>query len=900
MPGILPMKVIKVGSSSQSRIAQACDRCRSKKIRCDGVRPCCTQCANVGFECRTSDKLSRRAFPRGYTESLEERVRALESEVRELKDLLDEKDEKIEMLSKIHGNRRRLSVGSGAGLASNTTSPAVDSRSGKEPTPPREDTFRVQASPLLLGVEDSDSYFMGPSSGRAFIEAFKHRLQEMGKPSSDFPTDAFLHVQGCPPLLPEGSPTTSSVPPRLFSDRCVNVYFQEWAPLFPVLHKPTFLRIYEEFVADPENIKDKNKLAQLYLVFGIAALSSDNPDLGQIASCEEQWQRSLEAILLENTINSLQCLVLALMYCTVRADYRRLQYYKGIAVGLSHRLGLHQSQKRFSFGALTTETRKKVFWTLYTLDCFSAAILGLPKLIKEEDTHAEFPSDTDDEYVTEKGFQPTLPGEYTRLSSALALFRAARIMAKVMEKNYPAATSYDLSLQQMSALGAELDSWSERLPQHLKLNFRQDKPSTDITGSRSPLLALTYYFIRTLIFRPAVGSNLGPREASALLTVSESAKHMIQIAQLLEERTMSFSLCLNKTDLLLVSSMTLLYEGLDLKQESKMLRDNERLINVAIKMVERTKAPSTNEIKRVASLLINVDEPHKARPTPPRQSPDISMAAPPPQGSSPIYKSKKKPSSGAQSQPIPLGRHSGASMSETDLLLQQEKLRRMTMSSMTPVAGTVRPGVQRSSSRTSFDGVRPNPASILQRREHRLSMSHTAVVACTTSGQETNLDYLPLSNASVQPGPSSPVHNNNVGAQRDRPSSAAPPSRRLYNPVQIPQKPAASPSEWEALLGQIDGGQVNLYDAIYGGPQVSLETPAASAVEGSWSPDSLDLSTFNLGDFGAPQSLSGESVSSVSGGDDLAPLEFRDFQGNRRAIMPAVGGEGFVEGNFVI
>lgn len=375
---------------------------------------------------------------------------------------------------------------------------------------------------------------------------------------------------------------------------------------------------------------------------------------------------------------------------------------------------------------------------------------------------------------------------------------------------------------------------------------------------------------------------------------------MIQIAQLLEERSMSFSLCLNKTDLLLVSSVTLLYEGLDLKQESKMLRDNERLINAAIKMVERTNAPSTYEIKRVASLLINVDEPHKARPSPPRQSPDISMAAPPPQGSSPIYKPKKKLSSGVQSQQISLGRHSGASMSETDLLLQQEKLRRMNMSSMTPVGGTGRPGVQRSSSRTSFDGVRPNPASILQRREHRLSMSHPAVVACTPSGRETNLDYLPLSNASVQPGPSSPVHNNSVGAQRNRTSSAAPPSRQLYNPVQIPQKPAASPSEWEALLGQIDGGQVNLYDAIYGGPQVSLETPAASAAESSWSPDSLDLSTFHLGELGPPQSLSGESVSSVSGGDDLAPLEFRDFQSNRRAMMPAVGRDGFVDGNFVI
>lgn len=96
------MKVIKVGNGAQSRIAQACDRCRSKKIRCDGIRPCCTQCANVGFECKTSDKLSRRAFPRGYTESLEERVRALEAEVRDLKNLLDEKDEKIDVLSRIH------------------------------------------------------------------------------------------------------------------------------------------------------------------------------------------------------------------------------------------------------------------------------------------------------------------------------------------------------------------------------------------------------------------------------------------------------------------------------------------------------------------------------------------------------------------------------------------------------------------------------------------------------------------------------------------------------------------------------------------------------------------------------------------------------------------------------
>ena len=114
-------------------------------------------------------------------------------------------------------------------------------------------------------------------------------------------------------------------------------------------------------------------------------------------------------------------------------------------------------------------------------------------LFEEDDIHVEYPSDTDDEYVTEKGFQACLPGEHTRLSSALALFRASRILAKVLKNNYPAAASHELSLQQMSVLQAELDEWCQNLPSHLKLNFKQDKPSTDVTGSRSPLLVSFSY-----------------------------------------------------------------------------------------------------------------------------------------------------------------------------------------------------------------------------------------------------------------------------------------------------------------------------------------------------------------------------------------------------------------------
>ncbi|CAK7266715.1 DNA-binding transcription factor cat8 [Sporothrix epigloea] len=882
MPGILPMKVIKVGVSSQSRIAQACDRCRSKKIRCDGIRPCCSQCANVGFECRTSDKLSRRAFPRGYTESLEERVRHLECEVRELKDLLDEKDEKIDMLSKMHGNQRRMSVSQNpmsptsgsatsassspsdshdslsrksssisAGSLTPTSSPGVTTTASpkltkdttdpaaatkKDHKPPvtpvlKEDTFRVQASPLILGVENSDSYFMGPSSGRSFI------------------------------------------------DRCVNVYFQEWSPLFPILHRPAFLRIYDDFVSNAEKVKSSHKLAQLYLVFAIAALSSDQPDLEEIAACEQQWQCALDAILMENTILTLQCLVLAILYCSIRADYKRLQYYKGIAIGLSHRLGLHQSQKRFSFGALTIETRKKVFWTLYTLDCFSAAVLGLPRQLKDEDVHTEYPTDADDEYVTEKGFQPTLPGESTRLSAALALFRASRILSRVLDANYPADSVHELSLQRMASLDAELTEWQDSLPVHLTLIFRQERPSTDVTGNRSPLLSLVYYYIRTLIWRPAIGSSLGIKAASAVMTVSEAGKHMVQIIELLEERKMSFSLCMNKPDLLILCGVAVLYQSMDLKQDSKMMKDKERLVNEVIKITDRTKAPGCYDFKRIAATLVSVDD---VSPPATRTIPKLSMTAP---------ARRPSPSSNAQNQDqqkklhqYPLGHPCSTGISEADLLVQQEKLRRMTM----PVIGAAVTGSPSLSSdyhvrgRSSFDSPREH---VQLPKQHRLSMSQMPTLSRAAQSQQQqwttrkkNLDYLNM----YQSPQLSPLALPRL-------------SQAQYFQNQKSTGPSSvTPENWEALLSSLEGGNMNVYDAIYGGSNIGLSaapetTPpsgtTASQSGDSWSPEPWDFVGFKLADLAdltgttshggpgsdPPQSVlsfSDESMSSVTG-DEL-------------------------------
>jgi len=783
----------------------------------------------------------------------------LEGEVRELKDLLDEKDEKIDMLSKMHSNRRSSSL-------SNSTSLPAESRS-KEPTPPREDIFRVQASPLLLGAENSDSYFMGASSGRAFVDTFKRRVQESGKSLAGVDTDAFLNSQNDSTAAPSANPAPqNSTPPRLFSDRCVNVFFQEWAPLFPVLHKPTFLRLYDDYISDPEQVKDKHKLAQLHLVFGIAGLSTDVPDKDQIAICENQWRAALDSILMENTLSTLQCLILALVYCIQKADYGPLQHYKGIAVGLSHRLGLHQSQKRFSFGALTIETRKRVFWTFYTVDCFSAALLGLPKLLKEDDVHAEYPSDTDDEYVTEKGYQPTLPGEYTKISSALALFRCSRILSKVLEQNYPAAATHDLSLQSLTSLEAELNEWSDKLPTHLKLTFVQDKPSTDITGSRSALLSLAFYYIRSLIHRPAVGSTLGNKSSPSVISLADSSKHIIQIVQLLEERSMSFSFCLNKNEMLTLCGLSLLYQGLDLKQEGKLMRDSQRLVSIVIDFLEKAKAPGAADFKKLATSLIGLDSRSKL---PPLRTAKTMPAPKKSIPSPPMTRKKIQPQ---------LYKDASASMSESELLAQQEKLRRATL----PNLSSSTSHVHLLQERLSVDAIRPENST--STREHRNSFPHLPMnrkPGSTGSSKPPNLDYLSLNNTPASSQPSSPslsrthhpLHTKSLHLAYGSNNSS---SNTTNNTNTKPNNSA--PTDWEILLGSLDGGQTNLYDAIYGGPALSvIDTKNTATSQSSfeeWSPDPWDMGSMNFHDFSAvpapAQSVLSFSEESLSSGEELS------------------------------
>jgi hypothetical protein len=99
---------------------------------------------------------------------LEDRVRSLEAEVRELKELLDEKDEKIDLLSRIH------SFAPPSRKPSATLSPIISEEIKANIQASKDDIFHVEQLCAQVDQNKLDGSFLGASSAPAFIGMLHH------------------------------------------------------------------------------------------------------------------------------------------------------------------------------------------------------------------------------------------------------------------------------------------------------------------------------------------------------------------------------------------------------------------------------------------------------------------------------------------------------------------------------------------------------------------------------------------------------------------------------------------------------------------------------------------------------------------------------------------------------
>jgi hypothetical protein len=599
-------------------------------------------------------------------------------------------------------------------------------------------------------------------------------------------------------------------PPRLVSDQLINIFFQEWAPLYPVVHRPTILKAYEQYLNNAGSLKnDVHVMAQLNLIFGIAALPSNVSAHGPIkesamlispqsrtdqdpAFFEENWSASLDSFVSETSLASLQCFVLAQIYCMTKADYRSLLRYRALAVDICHQLNLHQNQGGSSSNPLEGETRKKVFWCQYVLDRFSSALTGMPVLLREDDIQTEYPVDVDDENVTETGFLPTLPGESTRVSSALALFSVSRILNKALEDLFPSKSTYDVHVSKLHSVAGQLDDWLSTLPPHLRLEFSQDKPSTNVTSSRSPLLSLVYYFVRSLIHRPAVCFGEENLRSPSVLALSDSSKHIVQILELLDERRLCLSFSINRKELVFVSGLGLLWQSLGLKRDSKLAKESQKLLATIKEQLAQTCSVAAAEFGILANAVAPLDNVNRGAVTEPQE-----MMAP-------THRPSSSPKKHLQSLRSRLtGAHRDASPKQAS-----SSSRRNTISGGTPpLAQSLRS---------------PSWASLPPSQTDQLSAHH----------------YADRGHSSLDLGSDPQIVSSSMGYDYPRAMSTSAPSDANTGAITM--------ADWEYVLSDMDRGYSNIFTGIYGGKECGEDPGPFASITAEYNRDHKQLNDDSL------------------------------------------------------
>ncbi|ODQ66190.1 hypothetical protein NADFUDRAFT_82099 [Nadsonia fulvescens var. elongata DSM 6958] len=565
--GAKAWKLINPPGSQTARIAQACDRCRAKKIRCDGQRPHCSQCLAVGFECRTSDKLSRRAYPRGYTESLEDRVRALEADNDKLLNLLDIKDEQMELLSKVDAMSGAKPVPAPASLAS------PDSLSSLTPSLPSQDPDEEPYVVRQIVRLTPKGTYKASTTGGAFVDVFKDRIHRKYPSVVPLLENVFLHMNNRPPAPakstthPEDIPPTPSpkhapqvtqpqqqnlyaplspastivndspssptfpsanffasldLPARVTCDQLVNTYFQEWHCMYPILDQCVFLKQYqslnqilshlESATPVPESLMtvfENRELFAINLLLVLALGSLSSKDLKtQTEGCwrlELEWQRRLSLELATApSLATLQALSLAQLYSMHTGNVDQIWQFRMLTVNMCQRMGCHRCHK-----SLSTYDGKPL--NLYDQELRRRLFWVVLVL----DTFASAVLGAP-RLLNDKDLECVLPSKSSTPDNtliiedvsqvAISVMTFAKILATIIDTVYAATTSHH-TYRTIIKLEDSLETWRRELSPDLKFEFVHGMPTTTALHQKSPLLYLMYHYARILIHLPAIHSD---------------------------------------------------------------------------------------------------------------------------------------------------------------------------------------------------------------------------------------------------------------------------------------------------------------------------------------------------------------------------------------------------------
>lgn len=517
-----------------------------------------------GSQCTWLQTKDRAALSRHYVQELEARLLHMESLFSQIAPALEQ-----HMAPSSNGSTH---ANAPEAINPEALAPAVIQRSLAPKIPAPESEPASTPSPVnksdddvseLFGQLALDEYghmrWIGGSSTMSLIQSFRaltssplHRISPMEEdpqapgPSVNklyFPAAVFF---GKVHALP--GPEEVEFPERDLADKLVSAYFSRFHFLMPVIDKPYFMRLYTNVMDNTHNLDvvraETPFLSLLFAVFACAAnlvqdprlTTSERQDDGGMGMVYYERALILQYISHPNIqIVHVQCFILMSSFlCSVNC-LPQAWILIGQAVRAGQDLGLHRSPRRLSITPVEKETRRKIWWGVYTLDRMLALALGRPLGVNDSDCDAELPVEVDDESLPEYFTgAPMTQRQPSLMTGTIALIKLYEIGGRVLRQVYALENCKDhleperkADIQRLvESLDNELTKWCDDLPTVFK-----SQSETEEQVSMGAVLCSHYYSVLTTLHRNLLPvKHDQPVTAKSTIKAVSSARSCIRLA----------------------------------------------------------------------------------------------------------------------------------------------------------------------------------------------------------------------------------------------------------------------------------------------------------------------------------------------------------------------------------
>lgn len=351
----------------------ACERCYSRKTRCDRRLPRCSSCMKSRSLCQYTNKRQDRQLQQEYLKSAELRLKELEHENDRLKRSVASQKHAVELDDARQAHQSIPDSHQPVSQRILTESNHVEAQQS-----PAQSAGSFQQTP------GEETRYLGSSNGVDFVDVVERVVDSSHTARGLFGRVADSHHVLDRVAFPS-IPQPAGLMDQAVAMPLIRSYFDHWHLIFPVLYRPAFMQVVQQMYSNPQLYQQNTACAFAFdIVLALGSVPSKRVEWG-FSDAESHFARALthfDEVSSPRNIQSLQALLLYCQYgihASLRDTSSEMWEVLGKATRLCVEIGLHDGNSRVLprckmhiIGqipdSVQVEMQRRCFWCYYNLE----------------------------------------------------------------------------------------------------------------------------------------------------------------------------------------------------------------------------------------------------------------------------------------------------------------------------------------------------------------------------------------------------------------------------------------------------------------------------------------------------------------------------------------------------